>query len=92
MNGGVTYSCQVCNKEIPGTWNDNQIIITNIQPLCSDGCRLLVIGKILRAYNNAQLKQALGIALPSYKPKTRCAAISKLAVWMLNKRKEVLNG
>lgn len=88
----VSYSCQICGRSIPGTLNDNQIIITGIQPLGSDECRLLVIGKILRQYNNTQIKQVLEVALPKFKPKTRQSAISKLAVWFLNKRKEVEYG
>lgn len=84
------YSCQVCHKEF--THKENVLIIESIQPVCSDPCRLIVMLKTLKSYNNNQLKQALETSLPNFRPKTRSSAISKLAVWMLNKRREVRNG
>ena len=81
----VSYSCQVCGREIPGNLNDN----FSTWPLCSDECRLLNIGRILRTYTNSQIQDMLSIALPSYRPDKRINAINKLAVWILNKMNEV---
>jgi len=81
----ISYSCQVCGREIPGNLNDN----FSTWPLCSDECRLLNIGRILRTYTNSQIQDMLSIALPSYRPDKRINAINKLAVWILNKMNEV---
>lgn len=84
----ISYSCQICGREIPGRLDQDVFIIPNIQPLCSDDCRLLVIGRVLRQYDNQTLMSALAVALPCYRPDKRINAINKLAVWILNKMNE----
>ena len=86
----MVYSCQVCQTEFET--KKYFVIYPGISPLCSDVCRLLVLGKILRQYPNSEIQSMLCFALPHYKPKKRSEAINKMAVWLLNKFNEVSDG